>query len=230
MSATLSRVRSLRRRVVAADPEGGSLPDLEHLQNLTRAISDMVDGLVRLAECGRILEIEAESALQQRLAATLHALRETFRKDPEAVGQGTEFSQFKQSLANYNTSLRKATEDTWADSKHEVLQEVPEGMLSFWETIPPLRNDAAHLRRLVAELDHKRSVAADPEKLRLLLAKCDEIREVVSRLYSFDAPPAVQTFMKASRRGGARWAQLTEEVQGWLEEHSLLDSLRIRLD
>jgi hypothetical protein len=156
-------------------------------------------------------------------------LRDTLRRDPGAVGQGTGFSEFRQALVDYNTSVRSAAEGEWSRRRTEIRQATPEAMLSFWDTIPDLKNDVAKVRRFLTQLEHKGDVLADPERLERLLADAAKIEPTIARLDGFDAPPAVQSFLQSARMSGARWGQLTDQVRDWLEVHGLLESLRIRL-
>jgi hypothetical protein len=230
MSAKLSRIRELSRRLLSEGPGDGEGASLDHLQHLTSELRGPVEGIVRLTRCAHTLGVSGDSSRRRRLVSTLQALRDTLRQDPGAVGQGTGFSQFKQALVEYNTSVRDAAEGEWSRRRTEIQHASPEVMLSFWETIPDLKNDVAKVRRFLAQLEQKGDVLADPEKLARLLASAAEIEPTIARLDRFDAPPSVQSFLKSTRMSGARWGQLTDEVRDWLEGHGLLESLRIRLD
>jgi hypothetical protein len=229
MSAKLSRIRELSRRLLSDGPGDGEGPSLDHLQHLTSDLRGPAEGIVRLTRCARTLGVSGDGAPRRRLVSTLQALRDTLRQDPGAVGQGTGFSQFKQALVDYNTSVRDAAEVEWSRRRTEIQQAAPEAMLSFWETIPDLKNDVAKVRGFLAKLEQKGDVLADPEKLERLLAGAAEIEPTLARLDGLDAPPAVQSFLKSARISGARWGQFTDEVRDWLEDHEMLENLRIRL-
>lgn len=230
MSAKLSRIRELSRRLLSEGPGDGEGPSLDHLQHLTSDLRGPAEGLVRLTRCARTLGVSGDSARRRRLVSALQALRDTLRRDPGAVGQGTGFSQFKQAIVDYNSSVRDAAKVEWSCRKEKIQHAAPEAMLSFWETIPDLKNDVAKVRGFLAKLEQKGDVLADPEKLERLLAGATEIEPTLARLDGLDAPPAVKSFLKSARMSGARWGQITDEVRDWLEDHKLLESLRIRLD
>lgn len=230
MSATLSRVRELSRRLLSEGLGGREGPRLDHLQHLTSELRGPAEGIGRLMRCARNLGVSGDSARRGRLVGTLQALRDRLRQDPGAVGQGTGFSQFKQALVEYNTSLRDAAQSEWSRRRTKFQGSTPEAMLSFWDTIPELRRDVARVRQFLAELERRGNAFADPENLERLLADAAEIEPIVARLDGFDAPPAVQSFLKSARMSGARWGQFTDEVRDWLKGHGLLESLRIRLD
>lgn len=230
MPKKLERIRELGRHLALADEAQGQSQQLDHLVTLTAELEGPVEGLERQTARCRLLGVSGEKSGRRRLSDRLSALRVQLTQDPTHVGQGKEFSNFKDALGDLNRELREVADAEWEARRQAALTATAKGMLSFLETIPELRDDAQAVSQRLASIEALARPEQDPSKLKVFLKTCEEIRERADRLNGFDAPVEVRSFLKAARSGsGARWESLTEEVRAWLEEHELLKTLRMTL-
>lgn len=87
-------------------------------------------------------------------------------------------------------------------------------------------------RRLLAEQNALMGAnwgAMPLDQMRSALRRRDQLVEHAAQLADTDAPPSVQKFLTATRRGDGRLEDLTDEVREWMTANRLLDRLRISL-
>lgn len=226
----LDRIRALHRHLTISTQTQGEQQDLDHLQNLTDKLHGPLEGLARQTARAAILQVPVSANPSALVREHLSALRTQLSESPASVGQGRVFQGFMDSVVDLNKKLREDADAAWTQRRQAALRACPASMFSFWESIPDLQEDARAVRRAVNDVQQRDRPVQEPGELKTFLESCDSIHRRAERLNQFTAPSAVHSFLGAARStAGADWASLTDEVRAWLEEHALLDNLRIKL-
>lgn len=226
----LERIRALRRQLALADQAEGQQQDVAHLTKLASEIEGPVEALERHAARCRILEVSLPGERAHSVSDKLSGLKVRLTESPGMVGQGSAYRDFKDALVDHVNELRRSADEEWCSLRATARASAPLHLLSFWETVPELEDDAREVRARLNQLQTDKPPSS-PEELRASVQACSDILERAERLNSFDAPEAVKSFLNYARsRAGAPFSMLNEEIQSWLEDHELLQGMRIKLE
>lgn len=119
----------------------------------------------------------------------------------------------------------------WGEWSRKQLPSVDDDVLMLLERIEALRTPVLNIRRLLADAEGICSVLPkDRESVVRLTALGDTMRDTWHNLTGDGVPLTVLAFLrKAITAEGAKLQDLTQEVLGWMSEHGLSNSLRVRV-
>ncbi|PRP96527.1 hypothetical protein ENSA5_36030 [Enhygromyxa salina] len=125
-------------------------------------------------------------------------------------------------------TLEEALTEAWANEFASAPSPQMQ-LLGQIEKVPGQAELVARIRAANTQLQSFRStVPTHEETWTRYLHVRDDLEVLLANLGAEAFPASALAFCKAAQAGGASVDMLTDEVREWLEQHELLDSLRIR--
>lgn len=214
------------------------------LERATSALATWVIVLERFRTHGVPLPADLpETASVHKLASQMSS---AFANDPQSIIPANPMLKkaFWEPLDGLPRQLAQALGTAWI-SYVESLAPAPQAeLLDVLGALPAFRAQVGRIRGLYRALDELKrpeallkaaqSGADSAAQLDVLLAWSEslpkEITTALSELTGEGIPADILSFIRlATAPTGAPFAQLTSSVRDWLEQHGLVESLRVRL-
>ena len=200
-----------------------------HIAAYREQIAPQIEGLRR--HLGRTRAVGSAPSLQhlQQVRHALDQIRETFNARPHQLGQGDVGGLLRRALRDAVIAHRERADEEWRRIQEAVLNDAPGGLFELYRALPDARERAEKASALRSEIA---SVAAAPAEIRDMedfKEAVDTLRILLDELASVALPADVERFLESAIRGEARWRHLTPSVIEWLDEHKVLETLRVRI-
>lgn len=180
---------------------------------------------------GSVFDLGDEPALR-RAATAVQQLTTAFADDVTAIVTGDAFSDAKRSLEQARSLLSQRLEGVWHEHVATNEPHVREEQLDVLGRIRAFVPQVETIRRHLGAIRLARhQVPSSPQDVERFDEAVAAVNSELQRLQGDESIPAeALTFVRACTSDeGARLEDLTPTVRVWLQQHDLIDSLRIHL-
>lgn len=170
-----------------------------------------------------------------RWRARLDGLLTAFQQDPASIlepapGENPRivlFEPLRKSLGEVNKGLTLS----WRRWVEDRVPPIPAELLQVLEGVPALAGPVRDIRAARAQMRQaSEALPSDAADIAAARVAADRLSGLWESLAGGGIPEAVVVFLRAAgQRNGAVFSLLTPEVGTWLQQHALVDTLRIRL-
>jgi len=225
LTARLAKLRELEAQRLQAEQLEGRRRELEEQRQLLMVATARAQVLTARGhlQAASWPDVSASRAALVRVA-------NRFRQDPAQIASGRDYKALLEFCGRAVQSLESAVMAAWTKIQAEA-DPVSEQLLQQLSQVPGQVRAVEQVRSMRA---HLRALGATPPAN---LADYDAFQEAANALASVwtgldhrDLPDSVIQFLRAAQApGGAPVSLWTGEVRAWLEEHGMLEQVRLQL-
>lgn len=156
--------------------------------------------------------------------------QEKFHQNPEWIIDNKNFNGniLKSSVKVLTNTLKQQLSQAWTNYLARQMPSTNQEILNLLVRIDAFKSTVQKIRKLDAQIPREEfpKNCEDFENLDKLI---EQLREAWNSLSSNEVPDPVLRFLRAAANQGAPITLFTPEVQEWIAQHEIADSLQIRL-
>lgn len=233
MPSLLERAKTVESRVTELGRIGVERGNYEKLKTRAEQVHKQADSLrVTASSVVRIranaISVDSLPNASQELRRRLVTLHETLTQDPQVIANDSQFLiSFLNPLQAHTEKLRASVLALWKSHVDSIVPKIAETSLEVLSNAG-FSSQVVRLRQLREELGKLReSMPASDDVFSKLEKLAKEMERVWSELKG--VPAAVMSFLSKATQANATFADLTPEVEEWLDKRKLIPQLRIGL-
>ncbi len=212
-----------------------NLDNLQIIQTRQKQITDALASIQPLVEALKafrqrgINNIDLTHKAESILSFVINA-EENLQKNPDWI---LENKNFKGSFLNSNinslkTMLEQQLSEAWKSYRDQYMPSTNSEILNLLARIEAFKNTVRQIQIIDGEIKNV-TYPKDNANFIEYESKIKQLKHAWDSLSSDEVPEAVLNFLRAAANQGAPLNLLTPEVQDWINQHGISDSLKIRL-
>lgn len=198
------------------------------IQEAVAKLSSLMEALKPFRDRA-LITLESTQEIQNFLQFVSQA-ETNFQNNPAWLLDSNNFKgkQFKSGVDKIVKTYERKLSQAWKDYLNQNMPSTNPEFLSLLKQVPDFKQIVEKIeafKQRIPQDDYPRK----EEEFRKIEGLIESLKSTWASLSAENVPDSVLQFLRAAANQGASLDLLTPEVQAWIEEHGISDSLRIRL-
>lgn len=217
----------IKLQTYAEQLEGFQTRETE-IQEAVAKISSLMEALKPFRDRA-LINLEATQEIQNFLQFVIQA-ETNFQNDPEWILDSKNFKgrQLKLGIDKLVKFYEEKLSQAWKDYLNQNMPSTNSEFLHLLKKVPDFKPIVERVEQLKQRIPQDKYPEKE-EEFKKMEGLIESLKSAWANLSAENVPDSVLQFLRAAANQGASLDLLTPEVQAWIEEHGISDSLRIRL-
>ncbi|ALF54915.1 hypothetical protein ACX27_22145 [Nostoc piscinale CENA21] len=157
-------------------------------------------------------------------------LRIIYKKNSDWILDNKNFkgSFLKSNIDSLKTTLEQQLSEAWKSYRDQQMPSTKNEILNLLAKVEAFKHTVLQIQIIDGEIKNV-TYPKNNAEFAIYERKIEQLKYYWNTLSSDEVPEAVLHFLRAAANQGAPLNLLTPEVQDWINQHGISDSLKIRL-